>query len=85
MLCPGRRSLQPPVITKNPSDFIGNVIGASEVQTKAILASTLGKVLIIDEAYMFSGSGHNGADVYKTAVCSGDSASLPLSLRANCL
>jgi histidinol-phosphate/aromatic aminotransferase/cobyric acid decarboxylase-like protein len=60
------------VIIKNPSDFIGSVIGASEVNTKAILAASIGKVLIIDEAYMLSGSskdgGSSGADVYKTAV-----------------
>ena len=34
---------------KNPSDFIGSHIGKSEAQTKAILASTIGKVLVIDE------------------------------------
>ena len=60
------------VVVKNPSDFIGNVIGQSESNTKAILATTVGKVLIIDEAYMlYSGSGSgggSGTDVYKTAV-----------------
>lgn len=60
------------VVVKNPSDFIGNVIGQSEANTKAILATTLGKVLIIDEAYMlYSGSGAGGGnntDIYKTAV-----------------
>ncbi|KFZ12367.1 hypothetical protein V502_07117, partial [Pseudogymnoascus sp. VKM F-4520 (FW-2644)] len=61
------------VITKNPADFIGSVIGQSEANTKAILATTVGKVLIIDEAYMlYSGSGGGGGpnamDVYKTAV-----------------
>jgi hypothetical protein len=58
------------VVVKNPSDFIGSVIGQSEANTKAILATTVGKVLIIDEAYMLysgAGSGSN-ADVYKTAV-----------------
>lgn len=34
---------------KNPSDFIGSVLGESERNTKAILASTVGKVLVIDE------------------------------------
>ena len=38
-----------PVVMKNPSDFIGSHIGQSEAQTKAILASTIGKVLVIDE------------------------------------
>ena len=37
------------MITKNPSDFIGAVLGASEQNTKAILANAMGKVLIIDE------------------------------------
>ena len=40
------------VVVKNPADFIGAVIGESEQKTKAILANTVGKVLIIDEAYM---------------------------------
>jgi len=60
------------VVVKNPSDFIANVIGQSESNTKAILATTVGKVLIIDEAYMlYSGSGSgggSGTDIYKTAV-----------------
>ncbi|KAF4638063.1 hypothetical protein G7Y89_g15 [Cudoniella acicularis] len=61
------------VVTKNPADFIGSVIGQSEANTKAILANTVGKVLIIDEAYMLSpasasGPGNSGADVYKTSV-----------------
>ena len=54
------------VVIKNPADFIGDVLGASESRTKAILASTLGKVLIIDEAYMLAGS--STADPYKAAV-----------------
>ncbi|KAF7355553.1 hypothetical protein MSAN_01472400 [Mycena sanguinolenta] len=59
------------VVVKNPADFIGNVLGASESNTKAILANTVGKVLVIDEAYMlYSGSGGVGSqnDPYKTAV-----------------
>lgn len=36
---------------KNPADFIGAVIGESEKKTKAILANTVGKVLVIDEVY----------------------------------
>ncbi|KAM5494308.1 hypothetical protein MaudMau93_000324 [Microsporum audouinii] len=60
------------VVVKNPSDFIGNVIGQSEANTKAILATTVGKVLIIDEAYMlYSGSGSIGGgntDIFKIAV-----------------
>ena len=58
---------------KNPADFIGNALGQSESNTKAILATTIGKVLIIDEAYMlYSGSGGSGignhSDSFKTAV-----------------
>ncbi|KAI0954385.1 hypothetical protein AcV7_007636 [Taiwanofungus camphoratus] len=59
------------VVMKNPADFIGSVLGESESKTKAILAATVGKVLIIDEAYMLYGgaSSHgNQADMYKTAV-----------------
>lgn len=41
------------VVIKNPADFIGNVIGQSETNTKAILAATVGKVLIIDEVGSF--------------------------------
>ncbi|KAJ7284985.1 P-loop containing nucleoside triphosphate hydrolase protein [Mycena rebaudengoi] len=57
------------VVVKNPADFIGNVMGASESNTKAILANTLGKVLVIDEAYMLYGGGTGSQnDPYKTAV-----------------
>ena len=59
------------VVTKNPADFIGSALGQSENNTKAILATTVGKVLIIDEAYMlYSGTGGTGnqSDSYKTAV-----------------
>ncbi|KAL9620613.1 MAG: hypothetical protein Q9160_004867 [Pyrenula sp. 1 TL-2023] len=59
------------VVVKNPADFIGNVLGASESNTKAILAATAGKVLVIDEAYMLysgDGSGAGGADTYKASV-----------------
>ncbi|KAI1751493.1 P-loop containing nucleoside triphosphate hydrolase protein [Xylaria castorea] len=39
------------VVIKTPADFISDHIGGSERNTKAILESTKGKVLIIDEAY----------------------------------
>jgi hypothetical protein len=42
------------VVIKNPSDFIGSHLGQSEANTKGILASTLGKVLLIDEVKYFS-------------------------------
>ncbi|KIM42882.1 hypothetical protein M413DRAFT_26853 [Hebeloma cylindrosporum] len=58
------------VVIKNPSDFIGSALGESEKNTKAILTTTVGKVLIIDEAYMLYGGGTTGQqnDPYKTAV-----------------
>ncbi|OHW97711.1 AAA family ATPase [Colletotrichum incanum] len=59
------------VVVKNPGDFVGAVLGGSEAQTKGILASTAGKVLVIDEAYgLYGGGGSNGSvsDPYKTAV-----------------
>jgi hypothetical protein len=59
------------VIVKTPADFMGSVLGESEKNTKAILKTTEGKVLIIDEAYgLYSGGTGPGAssDPYKTAV-----------------
>ncbi|KAH0828787.1 P-loop containing nucleoside triphosphate hydrolase protein [Lanmaoa asiatica] len=56
------------VVVKNPSDFVGAYLGHSEKNTKAILNSTRGKVLVIDEAYMlYSGKSH-GQDSFKTTV-----------------
>ncbi|KAI1081768.1 P-loop containing nucleoside triphosphate hydrolase protein [Whalleya microplaca] len=60
------------VVLKSPADFVGSVLGQSEKNTKAILDSTKGKVLIIDEAYMlYSGASADSggsSDLYKTAV-----------------
>ncbi|KAK0667681.1 putative AAA family ATPase [Cercophora samala] len=59
------------VVVKNPSDFVGGALGQSEQQTKGILAATVGKVLVIDEAYgLYGGGGGQGSvsDPYKTAV-----------------
>lgn len=42
---------------KKPADFIGMYIGHSEEKTRAILAATVGKVPIIDEAYGLSTGG----------------------------
>ena len=54
---------------KNPSDFVGDVLGASEKTTKGILSSTIGKVLVIDEAYgLYSSTTGHSTDPYKTAV-----------------
>ncbi|KAL4079908.1 P-loop containing nucleoside triphosphate hydrolase protein [Scleroderma yunnanense] len=55
------------VVVKNPADFVGGYVGHSEKQTKAILSSTIGKVLIIDEAYMLY-SKNTGQDPFKTSV-----------------
>lgn len=58
-------------MVKNPSDFVGAALGQSEQKTKGILASAVGKVLVIDEAYgLYGGGGNQGAssDPYKTAV-----------------
>ncbi|OJJ44977.1 hypothetical protein ASPZODRAFT_70336 [Penicilliopsis zonata CBS 506.65] len=59
------------VIVKNPADFVGAYLGQSEKTTKGILASTVGKVLVIDEAYGLNGDRNgngSGADSFKTAV-----------------
>jgi hypothetical protein len=39
------------VVLKNPSDFVGAYIGHSEKNTRQILESTKGKVLVIDEVW----------------------------------
>ncbi|KAF9641711.1 putative aaa family protein [Lasiodiplodia theobromae] len=60
------------VVLKNPSDFIGDAVGKSEAKTRGILAATVGKVLIIDEAYMLdAGSDATAgrqADPYREGV-----------------
>ncbi|KAL3607379.1 hypothetical protein FPOAC2_02363 [Fusarium poae] len=58
------------LVVKNPADFVGAHIGSSEALTKGILASTQGKVLVIDEAYgLFSGSADGSSmNQFKTAV-----------------
>jgi hypothetical protein len=59
------------VASKTPADFIGSVLGESEKNTKGIIKSTQGKVLLIDEAYgLYPGANSAGstADPYKTGV-----------------
>lgn len=62
------------VVIKNPSDFISAVIRQSKKYTNSILTTTVGKVLVIDEAYgLYSGGtalkGRGGfLDPYKVAV-----------------
>jgi hypothetical protein len=58
-------------MVKNPADFIGQYIGDSEANTTAILRKAVGKVLIIDEAYMLHAGGEKvggQTDVFRTAV-----------------
>jgi SpoVK/Ycf46/Vps4 family AAA+-type ATPase len=38
------------LIVTNASDFVGSVVGQSEEKTKKILTSSIGSVLLIDEA-----------------------------------
>jgi hypothetical protein len=56
---------------KNPADFVGAVLGESEKNTKAILESTVGKVLIIDEVTKLCSitTGNNGADLPNRRIC----------------
>ncbi|OTB03033.1 hypothetical protein M426DRAFT_61032, partial [Hypoxylon sp. CI-4A] len=57
------------VVFKNPADFIGDCLGKSEAKTKSILDATIGKVLVIDEAYMLdAGDPHKDQDKFKTGV-----------------
>ncbi|KAF8540293.1 P-loop containing nucleoside triphosphate hydrolase protein, partial [Trichophaea hybrida] len=57
------------VVVKSPADFIGECLGKSEKKTRAILSTTVGKVLIIDEAYMLdSGGPGKQTDSYRAAV-----------------
>ncbi|KAE8454278.1 hypothetical protein EG329_005203 [Mollisiaceae sp. DMI_Dod_QoI] len=59
------------VVVKNPADFIGKFRGHSEANTKEILASTVGKVLIIDEAYILNsepGSAGGRTDSFRKAI-----------------
>ncbi|KAK8075970.1 AAA family [Apiospora phragmitis] len=56
------------VVVKQPADFIDAVIGGSEKKAKGILASTVGKVLVIDEAYGLYGHTGSSNDPFKTAV-----------------
>ncbi|KAF3061890.1 Protein CbxX, plasmid [Daldinia childiae] len=57
------------VVLKNPADFIGDCLGKSEAKTKKILDSTIGKILVIDEAYMLdAGDPGREQDKFKTGV-----------------
>lgn len=56
------------VVVKNPSDFIGDAVGVSESNTRNILATTKGKVLVIDEAYSLSSKGGSQTSSYGASV-----------------
>ncbi|EHK47300.1 hypothetical protein TRIATDRAFT_171722, partial [Trichoderma atroviride IMI 206040] len=57
------------IILKTPADFVGNCVGMSEAKTKMILESTVGKVLVIDEAYMLdAGDSQKNQDQFKTGI-----------------
>ncbi|KAF1833156.1 P-loop containing nucleoside triphosphate hydrolase protein [Decorospora gaudefroyi] len=49
-------------LLSNGEDFVGETLGSSEARTRAILASTIGKVLIIDEAYGLGSSASGSND-----------------------
>ncbi|GAW24188.1 hypothetical protein ANO14919_137700 [Xylariales sp. No.14919] len=57
------------VVLKTPADFVGDCLGKSEIQTRKILEATVGKVLVIDEAYMLdAGDRGKDQDKFKTGV-----------------
>ncbi|KAI0186840.1 hypothetical protein EV127DRAFT_500138, partial [Xylaria flabelliformis] len=57
------------VVFKTPADFIGDCLGKSEAQTKRILEASLGKVLVVDEAYMLDpGNTNGGQNEFKSGV-----------------
>ncbi|KMU89771.1 stage V sporulation protein K [Coccidioides immitis H538.4] len=57
------------LIVKNPADFIGECLGKSEAKTRKILEATVGRVLVIDEAYMLDpGDPNKEQDKFKTGV-----------------
>ena len=55
------------VIIKTPVDFVGDVLGQSEKNTKAILDNSRGSILVIDEAYGLAPA-KGTTDPYRTAV-----------------
>ena len=59
------------VVEKSPADFVGGALGQSEQTTKNILNASVGKVLIIDEAYGLDPGGRIGGsqpDPFKSSV-----------------
>lgn len=64
------------MVIKTPSDFVGEALGSSEARTRSLLAATIGKVLIIDEAYGLgsptsgsnNGAAANSQDSFRAGV-----------------
>ncbi|KAI1362779.1 P-loop containing nucleoside triphosphate hydrolase protein [Xylaria arbuscula] len=57
------------VIFKTVADFIGDCLGMSELLTKNILEASIGRVLVIDEAYMLDpGSSIKDYNQYKAGI-----------------
>lgn len=58
------------IVVRSPADFIGSALGQTESLTKAILESTKGKGLVIDEAYAFSDetAASGSGNFYKSAA-----------------
>ena len=69
------------VVAKNPADFVGAVIGASELNTKAILANSVGKVLIIDEVRCMETQdfASDNANEYRHICCMVEEEMTPLA------
>lgn len=63
------RTLTGTVVIKNAADFIGECLGESKTKTKKILEAAVGKILMIDEAYMLdAGDVGKDQDKLKTNV-----------------
>ncbi|KAI1207185.1 P-loop containing nucleoside triphosphate hydrolase protein [Annulohypoxylon truncatum] len=57
------------LVLKTPADFIGECLGKSEAKTRKVLEATVGKILVIDEAYMLdAGDPDKDQDKFKTGV-----------------
>ena len=54
----------------NPTDLVGPYIGQSELNTRAVLSGSKGKVLVIDEAYMLDPRRGAGSELcpFRTAA-----------------
>jgi AAA+ superfamily predicted ATPase len=55
------------LMSKTASDFVGDVVGASQSRTRALIESAQGKVLLIDEAYVLD-DGMYGKQALDTIV-----------------